>query len=70
MVAEIDLESEFLEIFHIIFIECLKYLGLLIFWDLREILDVDEHIKPATKVFGAVQKNFYGNTNIPFHLQI
>ena len=68
--ADIDLEPEFLEISHIRFVECLKYLGFFISWDLLEIVDVSKRIKVATKVFGAVQKKLYINTDISTHLHI
>ena len=70
LVTDIDLDSDFPERSHISFVEFFKYLGLFISWDLRETVDVSERIKAATKFFGAVQNNFYGNTDIPLHLQI
>ena len=70
LVADIILDPVFPERYHISFVECFKYLGLFIYWYLRETVDVAKHIKAATEVFGAVQKNFYGNTEIPLQLWI
>ena len=50
--------------------ECFKYLGLFISWELQETVDVFECIKAETKVFGAVQNNFCDNTDIPLRLRI
>ena len=64
------MDSDFGESSHISFVECFKCPGSFISWDLRETMDVAERIKVARDVFGAVQKNFYGNTGIPLHLRI
>ena len=70
LVADIDLDSDFPDIYHIILVECFKYLGLFISWELQETVDVFECIKAETKVFGAVQNNFCDNTDIPLRLRI
>ena len=70
LVTDIDLDSDFPERSHISFVEFFKYLGLFISWYLRESLYVAKRIKAATKVFGAVQTNFYGNPDIPLHPRI
>ena len=70
LVADIILDPVFPERYHISFVECFKCPGSFISWDLRETMDVVERIKVARDVFGAVQKNFYGNTGIPLHLRI
>ena len=50
--------------------EFFKYLGSFVSWGLRETTDVAERIKEATKAFGAVQNNLYGNNDITLHLPI